>query len=150
MPDVFISYAQADRAAALATQTALKEGGVSAFMAANSVELGAPWSVELDRAIRAADLVLVLASRLACQSAWVQHEVGVAIGARRKIIPIVWDMPPSDLPGMLAGMQALDLAGRSPEDASPEFDEICKKIRGGKVRGALVLGAIVYGLSKLG
>lgn len=150
MPDVFISYAQVNRTAALATQTALREGGVSVFLAGTSVEPGASWPVEIDRAIRSADLVLVLASRAACQSAWVQHEVGIAVGARRKIIPVVWDMPPSELPGVLAGVQALDLAGRTPEDAQREFEEICKRIRGDKVRGAVVLGAIFYGLSKLG
>jgi hypothetical protein len=150
MPDVFISYAQTDRAAALATQAALRDGGVSVFLAENSIEPGAQWPAELDRAIRSADLVLVLASRAACQSTWVQHEVGIAVGARRKILPIVWDMPPSELPGVLANMQALNLAGRTPETVQQEFEAICKRLRADWVRGLTAAGLFVYVLTKLG
>lgn len=150
MPDVFLSYAQADRVAALATQKALIAGGVTAFLAENSVEPGSAWASEVDRQIRDAGLVLVLASRAASQSVWVQHEVGIAAGARRKIIPVIWDMPAAELPGVLAGYQALNLAGRTSEQVQQEFESICKRIRADKIRGIAAIGGLVYLLSKLG
>lgn len=149
LSNVFISYTEADRAAALATQAALREGGVSAFMAANSIEPGAPWPAELDRAIRTADLVLVLASRAACQSPWVLNEVGVAIGARRKIIPVVWDMPSSELPAMMAGLQALDLAGQTPDTARQAFQGICERLQATALQRLAVAAGVVGLLAAL-
>jgi len=150
MSDIFISYAQADRVAALATQKALLAGGATAFLAENSVEPGSAWASEVERQIRGAGLVLVLASREASRSAWVQHEVGIAVGARRKIIPVVWDMPPSGLPGVLAGYQALDLAGRTEDQAQRELHLICKRIHADKVLAFAAIGGLVCLLAKFG
>lgn len=150
MTDIFISYARADQAAASAVHQQLVAGGVSVFMADRSIEPGADWRSRIEREIQGARLVLVLASQAGCQSAWVQNEVGMAVSARRKIIPVIWDMPASDLPGVLSGYQALDLADRTPEQVQVAFDDIRKAIHLDKWRGLAVLAVALYAIVKLG
>ena len=150
MADIFISYAKADQAAASVVHQQLLADDVSVFMADRSIEPGADWKSRIEREIQTARLVLVLASRVGCQSAWVQNEVGMAAHARRKIIPVIWDMPASDLPGVLSGYQALDLANRTPEQVQVAFDEIRKGIHLDKWRGLAVLAVALYAIVKLG
>src|SRR2546430_4605529 len=45
--------------------------------------------------------VVVVASRHACSSSFVQHEIGGAIFVVHKITTIIWAMPPEELRGCL-------------------------------------------------
>lgn len=150
MPDVFISFSDRDLAAARVVQQQLLDRGTSVFLSTNSLEPGADWSEKVKQAIQQANLVLVLASRAGLASTWVQQEIGIAIGARRKIIPIIWDMPAGDLPGWLSRYQALNLAGRTPAQVRQEFAQISKQIELEKFLAISALGALIAAVVKLG
>ena len=114
MADLFISYAREDAAVAQAFYKHLTAAGLRVFLDTASLAPGSQWSQKLREELRAAHTVLVLASRKAMQSAMVNQESGAATLNDKKVIPVVWDMDPSQLPGWLREYQALDLR---PNDA---------------------------------
>ncbi|WP_374494878.1 toll/interleukin-1 receptor domain-containing protein [Zoogloea sp.] len=140
MPDIFISYSTSDAEAARFIHRNLVDQGVSVFLAAASLQLGQQWSPDTLEALRGADCVLFLASRSACASPWVQQELGYAIGAKKKLIPIIWDMKPTELPGWVSGYQALDLAHRSAQEVKQEVAAIAARIKADKHTVLLIAG----------
>jgi hypothetical protein len=146
MADIFISYSTADAEAAHFIHRNLVEQGVSAFLPAASLQPGQQWSPEVMDALRVADTVLFLASKSACASPWVQQELGYAIGANKKLIPIIWDMKPTELPGWVSGFQALDLGRHSPEEVRQEVAAIAERIKTSKKTALLVAGLALAAL----
>ena len=146
MPDIFISYSSADAEAATFIHRNLVEQGVTAFLAATSLQPGQQWSPEILEALRGSDTVLFLASKKACASAWVQQELGYAVGAKKKLIPIIWDMKATELPGWVSGYQALDLSRHSAEEVKEEVAAIAERIKTNKKTALLVAGLALAAL----
>src|SRR5258708_26993541 len=107
MPDVFISHSSVDGEFANFLHRHLTGEGLTVFLASVSLAPGQRWPQEILNALNASNWVLFLASRTACASPWVQQELGAALMSQKKLVPIVWDMPPSQLPGWVGHIQAL-------------------------------------------
>jgi hypothetical protein len=154
VPDVFISYSSADLELARFAHEHLKKQGLESFMAEISLQPGQRWSEAILSNLRASDWVILLASQKACASPYVQQEFGVALGstigaiggASKTIVPVIWDMEPSKLPGWMSHFQALDLRKNLLTGIGPSLDEIARRIHAKKQQGALVVGALVAGL----
>jgi TIR domain len=99
MPDCFISYSSKDQQKADFIHSELTRHGLNVFMASVSLPPGTHWSPQVLSNLQQSPWVIFLASKAACSSVYVQQELGVALGANKKLIPIVWDIPLSDLPG---------------------------------------------------
>jgi TIR domain-containing protein len=150
MPDCFISYSTKDQKLAEFVRAELQQHGLSVFMAQASLKPGQQWSDEIRANLKASDWVLFLASSAACESPWVQQELGMAIGASKRLIPTVWDLDPSNLPGWVSEKQALNLRGASVEQLKARMAAIARSIKQEKAQGWLILGAIVFGLMVVG
>jgi hypothetical protein len=146
MSDVFISFSSKDERLAQFVQEHLIASGVSAFVAPTSLRPGEQWSPEILNALRASNWVIFLASRAACASPWVQQELGAAIGMQKQLVPIVWDMAPTDLPGWTARHQPINLAGSSIDQLRAQLGAIAERIKSDRNVGYLVLGLLVAGL----
>lgn len=147
MWDIFISYAIEDERMAQFVYRHLTEEGVSVFLASVSLAPGQRWSSEITRALDGARHVVFLASRAACQSAYVQQELGYALGAKKGVTPVIWDMPAQELPGWTSAFQALDLAHQTVEAAKAQIAAIATRIKSGKSVGlalALVLCVVAF------
>jgi hypothetical protein len=151
MPDVFISFSTKDQPLADVVYRHLKAEGIDAFMSAASLQPGQRWTDEIRNALRNSKTVVLLASRAACESAYVLQEVGGAFFAEGKtIIPIIWDIEPESLPGWMGQYHALDL--RKMPDASGlgnALSQIANRIKSEKLKGLAVVAGILYLLSKL-
>ena len=92
--------------------------------------------------------VLFLASKDACASAVIQQEIGIALGTQKNLVPIVWNMDPSQLPGFVSNIQALDLRNATLTDAQEQIVKIANRIKANKSNGiliaALFLGALLF------
>lgn len=154
MPDVFISYSTTDLELARLAHEHLRKQGLDSFMAEISLQPGQHWSEAILSNLRASDWVILLASQKACASPYVQQEFGVALasaigavgGASKTIVPVVWDMEPSELPGWMSRFQAIDLRKNLLTGIGPSLDAIAQRIHAKKQQGALVVGALVVGL----
>ena len=150
MTDAFISYASEDEKLARFVHEHLSAEGITTFLASVSIRPGEHWSPTVISELRTAQWVIFLASRAACNSAYVQQELGIAIGANKKIVPIIWEIRPSELPGWAAGLQSIDLSQRTINQAREDIAGIAEQIKSKKLTGFLVLGAIVGAILKFG
>ena len=148
MPDVFISYSNQDEAFANFLYKHLTQEGLDVFLASVSIEPGQTWTDQIFENLKRAPWVLFLASKAASSSQYVQQELGAAFAQRKKVVPIIWDMEPSELPGWSDRLQALNLAGASFEQVRHQIGKIADRIkadkRGGYIIGGLLVAGFIY------
>lgn len=150
MTDVFISHAQADLPLAEYLHRHLTQEGLSIYLASVSMSPGERWKQSILDNLRSSTWVICLASRAACESHWVMQEMGVAIGANKKLVPFVWDMLPDALPGWMQQYQAVNLGGASQEEAKAAIVRVAATIKSEKQKGLAILGLLVAGLMLFG
>lgn len=147
MADCFISYSSQDEDLARYVHSELITAGVSVFMAGASLRPGDDWTDRVWEELRRSDWVVFLASRAACKSEYVLEELGHALGSSKKLVPIVWDMDPEDLPGWVKTKQAIDLRGATTlEQLQTQVAEISGRIKADKRKGLVILAAMVAGV----
>jgi hypothetical protein len=152
MPDVFVSYSTKDQQIADFVYRHLQAEGIGVFMAAASLQPGQEWTETIKANLRDSKTVVVLASKIAMQSPFVMFEAGGALFAEgKKIVPIIWDLDPKDLPTWLGRYQALDLRALPNWDAfAAHLKQIAGQINRDKLIGLGVVGAILFLLAKFG
>lgn len=146
MPDVFISYSSKDEKLAQFMHRHLATEGIDTFLASVSIAPGKEWNSEILTNLKSSNWVFFLASKHACTSPFVQQELGGALLTDKKIVPIVWDMSPTELPGWISKYQALNLAGTTIDQAKERISEIASKIKSDKLIGNLVVAALIGGI----
>ncbi|MGH2272699.1 toll/interleukin-1 receptor domain-containing protein, partial [Anaerohalosphaeraceae bacterium U12dextr] len=142
MPDVFISYSTKDQKFADYLHALLTKEGLDVYQAGLSLQPGQQWTEKIIENLKQSQFVLFLASQAACQSSFVQQEVGHAI-VEKKLIPVVWDIRPEQLPGWAKNFQAINLASATIERIQEQFIAFARKIKVDKKKGLIVAGCLV-------
>jgi hypothetical protein len=132
MADVFISHSSADRQFAEFLHRHMTSEGLSVFLAPLSLSPGQRWSEAILKSLEA--------------SPWVQQELGAALAKQKKLVPIVWDMAASELPGWTGEIQAIDLAGASAEKIKAQITAIAEQVKADKAKGFIIAGLMIAGL----
>jgi hypothetical protein len=146
MPDVFISYSVKDEALAKFVRDHLLAQQLDVFLASISLSTGEHWTPQIVEALNASEWVFLLASKNALASANVQQEIGGAIFGKKKLVPIMWDVKPRDLPRWVGDYQGLVLAGATMENINLQIAQLAANVKANKVKGQLVAGAVFAGL----
>jgi uncharacterized protein (TIGR03032 family) len=96
--DVFVSYAGPDRKVADALGASLEDAGLGVWWDAR-LEAGAPFEVQIQRALAQARMVLAVLSPRTLMSEWVRWELSQASRNGLQIVPLLVDgVRPDDLP----------------------------------------------------
>jgi hypothetical protein len=146
VPDVFISYSVKDENLAQFVRDHLLKHELDVFLASVSLNTGEHWTSQIVEALRNSAWVFLLASKNALDSANVQHEAGGAVFGKKKLVPIMWDIEPNDLPRWIADYQGLILSGATMENINLQVSQLAAKVKANKVQGQLVVGAVFAGL----
>jgi hypothetical protein len=101
---------------------------------------------KLERAIRRSDSVVVLLSENGTASQAVQQEVGIAIAARKLIIPLVQVGTPDASLAMLQGLEYIAFDPAAPHDAMSKLSTTLRRERDRRAQQELVALLIVVGL----
>lgn len=151
MADVFLSYSTKDQGLADFVFRHLKAESIDVFMAAASLRPGEDWTEAIKANLRNAKTVIVLASKVAMASPFVLFEAGGALFIEgKRIIPIIWDMEPAELPVWLSRYQVLDLRRLPHSEALvAELKQVADKIKRDQLIGLGVLGVILFAISRL-
>ena len=72
--------------------------------------------------------------------------MGAAVIAQKKLIPVVWDMPPSELPGWIKEYQALNIAGATIHQVQTHLSNYAVQIKNEKLWNGVFAGLLVAGL----
>ena len=123
---IFISYSSCDRKIAEALCTYLESKGIDCWVAFRDVTSG-NFAGEITRALKAADIFLLIASKESCRSEHVKNEVTLAFNQKKHIIPYLIEDNPydDDLEYFLSLKQHIKTRGSQEKD----FELIEKFIR---------------------
>jgi len=146
MADVFISYSVKDEELAQFIRDHLLKKELNVFLASISLNEGEHWTPQIIDALRDSEWFFLLASKSALASPNVQQEVGGAIFGKKKLVPIMWDVQPEDLPRWISDYQGLVLNGATIENINLQVSQLAQKVKSDKVKGLLVAGAAIAGL----
>ena len=117
MPRVFISYARHDLSPVLQLERALQAHGIIVWRDQESIYGGQQWPKAIGEAIAANDCFLLVWSKSATQSHFVEFEWNSAIALRKTILPCLLDDTP--LPPTLSAINAIDV--KQLDDALPRL-----------------------------
>jgi hypothetical protein len=145
--DCFISYTQPDARFARELAVFLRARRLSVFLAELSIEPGANWSQTVRAALSGSTWVLFLASRASCSSPAVQQEVGGAVFGRKKLVPIVWDMNPGELPAWAREYEALDLRAKDTAGVLADVEALARQVHSRKAVARFIAVALLATLA---
>ncbi|GIK65469.1 MAG: hypothetical protein BroJett018_32630 [Chloroflexota bacterium] len=91
MAQIFISYSRHDQDIVYAVADALRAKGYDVWTDVTGIRGGATWLFEIQKAIVQSQTVLVVWSKAAHESQWVEREVIYALDHQKTIIPILID-----------------------------------------------------------
>ncbi len=89
MPQVFISYSHDDRYIAESIATDLIRDGYRAWIDVDGLIGGDVWERAIEKAIDAADALLVIVTVQALKSEWVKKEIAIARDKKTRIVPLI-------------------------------------------------------------
>jgi TIR domain len=109
---VFVSYSRHDEALVMPLAKLLGAAADDAvFLDVTSLRPGDPWKEKIEGAVRDATLFVLCWCCESQQSAFVAHEISIALSDRKKrLVPVLFCSTP--LPKPLSGRQWVDLRGR--------------------------------------
>lgn len=143
MSTCFVSHASSDAVFAQFVTQRLRSAGVPTFLAPMGIEPGARWSDAIRKELDNSEVVFFLASKEACRSQSVLMEIGGAWLRGKTIIPVTWDMEPSELPSWIAETQAVDLRGRKPVEVISVINQLARKLERQQLVNCLLLVGFV-------
>ena len=147
MPDIFISFSHHDEQLATFLYHHLMQEKLNVFLAPISIKPGERWGQEILNNLKNSSWIIFLASKNACVSPYVQQELGAALITNKKIVPIVWDMDPSELPGWINQFQAMDLRFvKTIDEVREKISSIAQEVKADKQKGELLVGLLIAGL----
>jgi len=106
--DVFLSYSTQDKDEAREVFAALARAKQKCFMAEKNLRPGDKFQDEIRTALQSSSETWILVSPRSIQSEWVQREVSAAWALSKRIVPILLQCSPGDLPAILAEAHAID------------------------------------------
>ena len=134
MSKVFISYGSNDAEVAGELCSYLESHGIPCWIASRDISSGI-YAGEITRAIKAADLLLVLHSAHSAASPHVKNEINIACNSSKAILPYCLDSTPydDDLEYYLSSHQRISSSGHRDEDFA-QIERIIREKRGEKVK----------------
>ena len=122
---IFISYSHSDQNYVDEFIKILSKSNLSVWTD-ESLMVGSDWAIETENALQQSNAIVVLLSPDSLKSEWVNYEIGYAISAAKKIIPIL--IRDVDIPGLLKSYQYIDARRISHELAGRKLVESLNKI----------------------
>lgn len=150
MADVFISYSTKDEGLAQFVRKNLEAQKLSVFIASLSLNAGERWTPKIISELKSSQWVVLLATKDALASASVQMEAGAAIFGDKKVVPIMWNVKPEEVPRWISDYQGIVLSDSTMENLGLQVAQLASKIKANKDMGFLVVAAIVAGIMIFG
>jgi len=124
--DVFLSHAHEDRHIARKLADELKRYAFDAFVAHDDIKLGDEWESAILEKIKKCDLFIAILSKNFRQAQYTDHEVGIAYGLSKIILPLSVD---DTMPyGFMTKFQAKKMSTEiDRKEVSKIFDEFMPK-----------------------
>lgn len=141
---LFLSHVSHQKGVASELKKKLDDYAISAFVAHEDIEPTKEWQVEIEHALSSMDGLSAILTKGFAESMWCDQEVGVAIGRKVLVIPIIAGINPYGFIGKYQGLSS------SNKDASTICDEIFNILLNNPTTKRRITDAIVYKLCNSG
>ncbi|MEB3231699.1 MAG: TIR domain-containing protein [Leptolyngbyaceae bacterium] len=123
MTEVFLAYADENRAIAEQIRNSLWRTGFTVWISTSDIHAGREFQTVIDRGIEETDNVVYLLSPAALHSPYCQHELDYAFSLNKRIIPVLVATTPDDqIPAHLRSLQYIDLTDNV-QESDYQLDE---------------------------
>lgn len=129
MRQIFMSYTQSDEAFTIRLTEDLRASGAIVWLDVHNAEPGRNWGRSIERALSESNMMVVVLSPQALNSAHVAVEWQAYLEARRPMIPVI--AKPCDLPGPLRTRRPVDFTW----DYSRAFHQLVSRLLERNARG---------------
>ncbi|HBL10649.1 MAG TPA: type IV secretion protein Rhs [Cyanobacteria bacterium UBA11162] len=117
MTQVFISYADEDRATMEKIRNSLRRESITVWTNKTDIQTGEAFEEAINRGIEQADNLVFLLSPESVNSTYCQQELDLALSLSKRIIPVlVHETDPTQVPSALRSLQYIDLTDNVKED----------------------------------
>jgi hypothetical protein len=117
MTQVFLSYADEDRAMMEKIRNSLRRKSITVWTNKTDIQTGEAFDEAIKRGIEQADNLVFLLSPESVNSTYCQQELDLALLLNKRIIPIlVREIDPNQVPSALRSLQYIDLTDNVQED----------------------------------
>ena len=123
MAQVFISYSRKDLAFVNALASDLKKAGLDVWYDVSGIGGGSRWRIEIEKALKESQYVVVVLSPDSVTSEWVEREFLFSSNLKRKIIPLMYRH--CDLPLNYVDLNYIDVQG---ENYARNFGSLLKAL----------------------
>lgn len=106
---IFISYSRVDGDFAIRLDHDLDKAGFDAFLDQNDIPPGTRWDKTIEQALKESTTVVMVLSPASVSSENVLDEVGYALGAGKRVIPVRY--LPCDVPMRISRLHYIDFIG---------------------------------------
>jgi len=107
--DVFISYSHKDEAVGRLLEEELRRSGLRVFLSSSALTGGDNFSEEIKNALRDAGELWIIASPQSLESEWVMTEWGAAWAMGKRVVPLLYNCEPKDLPERLGALHTTSI-----------------------------------------
>ena len=120
---LFVSHISSFKVNVSHLKDALLPFGISSFVAHEDIEPTKEWMIEIEKALVSMDAMVALIIPGFHESNWTDHEIGIAIGKQKLVIPITKEIDPY---GFLSKYQGFKANGKTiGEVANSIFNILC-------------------------
>ncbi|HEY9602443.1 MAG TPA: TIR domain-containing protein [Allocoleopsis sp.] len=117
MTQVFISYADEDRATMEKIRNSLRRESITVWTNKTDIQTGEAFEEAIKRGIEQADNLIYLISPNSVTSDFCQRELDLAVSLHKRVIPVLVEKPdPIQVPSMLRELQYIDLTDNVREE----------------------------------
>lgn len=134
---LFLSHVSSFKQKTAQLQCALRQYGISGFVAHEDIEPTKEWQEEIEKALFSMDALAAVLTPGFADSKWTDQEVGVAIGRDVLVIPVKRGLDPY---GFIAKYQGFQAEGKSVREAAEGVFQIASTH--GKTRTAMAAGLV--------
>ena len=143
--DIFLSHSAQDRAAVEQVRAGLQTQGVNVYLAEHDVQAGHSVAEKVKAAIRRSSAVVVLVTPNSAASAYVNQEIGFAMGEHKLVVPLVEPGRPGGAPAMLAGIEYIAWDPAEPQAAISSLESYLAGRRRQQRDQELVIALLLLG-----
>jgi hypothetical protein len=118
---LFLSHVSSFKAKTANLRNSLRKFAISGFVAHEDIEPTKEWQDEIEAALFSMDALVALVTPKFVESKWADQEVGIAIGRRSLVIPVMREATPH---GFIGKFQGINGKGKSVQQVATEIFEV--------------------------
>lgn len=131
--DLFLSFGSPDRREAEELARRIRRRGLRLFFSDESILAGDDFRNQIRKAVRNSQEMVTLATPRSIDREWVRNEWSLAMAMEKRIVPVLHDLDPGQLPDILRDRQSISWS-----DSDRYLEELTRRVRR---TGALALHA---------